>query len=71
MALVYGGAMNDGEAEVEGFVNSDYAGCMDTRKSLFDMVSLCLVQQSVGKLLFRWLLPYQPLKLNILLLLKM
>lgn len=35
MVLVYGRAMSDGEAEVEWFVNSDYAGCMDTRKSLF------------------------------------
>lgn len=32
--LVYGGAMSDGESEVEGFVDSDYVGCMDTRQYL-------------------------------------
>lgn len=35
---VYGGSMSDGEAEIEGFVNFDYAGCMNTRKSLSEYV---------------------------------
>ena len=33
--LVYGGALGeDSKAVIEGYVNSDYAGCMDSRKSI-------------------------------------
>ena len=38
MVLVYDGAMSDDKTEVEVFVDSNYAGCMDTRKSLFGYV---------------------------------
>lgn len=34
--LIYGGACgDDNKVEVEGFVNSDYAGCMDSIKNYF------------------------------------
>ncbi|XP_058782988.1 uncharacterized protein LOC131657627 [Vicia villosa] len=33
--LIYGGALGeDGKAVIEGYVDSDYAGCMDSRKSI-------------------------------------
>lgn len=34
--LIYGGACGDDKkVEIEGFVDSDYAGCMNSIKSIF------------------------------------
>ncbi|RZB80703.1 Retrovirus-related Pol polyprotein from transposon TNT 1-94 [Glycine soja] len=52
--LVYGGARNSRRtAVIEGFVDSDYAGCLDSRKSLTRFVFTALALQLVGKLAFK------------------
>lgn len=48
LGIVYGGAKgDDSKVKVERFVESDYAGCINTRKSLSIYVFICLVQQSL------------------------
>lgn len=64
--LIYGGARGqDDQREIEGFMDSNYAGCMDTRKSLTGYVFTMFDTSTSWKETLQ-LYPYQLLKWNIL-----
>ena len=64
--LIYDGACgDDSKFKIKGFVDSDYAGCMDSRKSISGFVFTMFGTTISWKVILQKLLPYQPLKQNI------
>ncbi|XP_073138900.1 uncharacterized protein [Henckelia pumila] len=54
----------DGIDPIVGYVDSDYAGNLDTRKSLTDMCSPFMAQRSPGSQIYSQWLPFLPLRQN-------